>query len=62
VPFPCRIGQAFSPYGRVALPDGDRWVATASDGELDPPPRPCGLVVARARGARRHDGAHVSTL
>jgi len=38
VPFPCRIGQAFSPYGRVALPDGDRWVATASDGELDPPP------------------------
>ena len=38
VPFPCRIGQAFSRYGRVALPDGDRWVATASDGELDPPP------------------------
>ncbi len=40
VPFPCRIrvGQAFSPYGRVALPDGDRRVATASDGELDPPP------------------------
>ncbi len=22
----------------VALPDGDRWVGTASDGELDPPP------------------------
>ncbi len=67
--FPCRIGQAFSPYGHVALPDGDSdrtaRGATGSDGELDPPPvhTPCVRAGRRTgKGRRTCPCEHALTL